>query len=167
MSETGSQTSGSAGDLTAGVSDPDVEAALAEAQASLAAMQSEVSGLMGGSGLGDLPLPDFATDRGDDRHLELLGDVELEVAIELGRTHMLVEDVLRLQSGSVVELDKLAGDPVDVFVNGRLVARGEVLVLNDNFCIRVSEIVADLEEQARLAERLASGESAAAARPLS
>ena len=54
--------------------------------------------------------------------------------------------MLRLGSGSVVELDKLAGDPVDVFVNGRLVARGEVLVLNDNFCIRVSEIVAGVDD---------------------
>ena len=57
-----------------------------------------------------------------------------------GRARMLVEDVLRLAEGSVVELDKLAGDPVDVFVNDRLVARGEVLVLNDNFCVRVNEI---------------------------
>ncbi|MCC6681710.1 MAG: flagellar motor switch protein FliN [Phycisphaeraceae bacterium] len=77
----------------------------------------------------------------------LLGDVDLHVSIELGRTEMLVEDVLKLAGGSVVELDKLAGDPVDVFANGRLVARGEVLVLNDNFCIRISEIVDDLQEQ--------------------
>ncbi|MFW6058557.1 MAG: flagellar motor switch protein FliN [Phycisphaeraceae bacterium] len=83
--------------------------------------------------------------------IELLGDVDLDVTIELGRTEMLVEDVLRLTSGSVVELDKLAGDPVDVYVNGRLVARGEVLVLNDNFCIRISEIVANLEEEAEAA----------------
>ncbi len=85
--------------------------------------------------------------------IEMLGDVELEVTVELGRTSMLVEDVLRLEEGSVIELDKLAGDPVDVFVNDRLVARGEVLVLNDNFCIRISEIVADLEEQAAAAAR--------------
>jgi len=83
--------------------------------------------------------------------IELLGDVDLDVTIELGRTEMLVEDVLRLTSGSGVELDKLAGDPVDVYVNGRLVARGEVLVLNDNFCIRISEIVANLEEEAEAA----------------
>jgi flagellar motor switch protein FliN/FliY len=73
--------------------------------------------------------------------IDLLRDVELNVKIELGRSRMLVEDVLRLAEGSVVELDKLAGDPVDVFVNDRLVARGEVLVLNDNFCVRVNEIV--------------------------
>ena len=54
---------------------------------------------------------------------------------------MLVDDVLRLSPESVVELDKAAGDPVDIYVNGRHVARGEVLVLNENFCVRVSEIV--------------------------
>jgi flagellar motor switch protein FliN len=79
--------------------------------------------------------------------IELLRDVELNVKIELGRARMLVEDVLRLAEGSVVELDKLAGDPVDVFVNDRLVARGEVLVLNDNFCVRVNEIIAGIKEE--------------------
>lgn len=58
---------------------------------------------------------------------------------------MYIEDVLKLTEGSVVELDNLAGDPVDVYVNGRLVARGEVLVLSDNFCVRVSEIVSGLQ----------------------
>lgn len=73
--------------------------------------------------------------------IELLGEVEMDLRIELGRTLMRLDDVLQLRSGSVVALDKLAGDPVDVFVNGRLIARGEVLVMNDNFCIRVTELV--------------------------
>lgn len=76
------------------------------------------------------------------RAMEMLSDVNLQVKIELGRTRMLVEDVLRLGEGAVVELDKLAGDPVDVYVNDRHVAKGEVLVLNDNFCVRINEIVA-------------------------
>ncbi|HEY3244208.1 MAG TPA: flagellar motor switch protein FliN [Phycisphaerae bacterium] len=75
------------------------------------------------------------------RSIDLLRDVHLRVRIELGRTRMAVQDVLKLGEGSVVELDKLAGDPVDVYVNDRLVARGEVLVLNDSFCVRVSEII--------------------------
>ena len=79
--------------------------------------------------------------------IDLLRDVELNVKIELGRSRMLVEDVLKLAEGSVVELDKLAGDPVDVFVNDRLVARGEVLVLNESFCVRVNEIVAGLKDE--------------------
>ncbi len=73
--------------------------------------------------------------------IKMLDDVALNVKIELGRTKMLLEDVLRLGEGSVVELDKLAGDPVDVYVNDRPVARGEVLVLNDNFCVRINEIL--------------------------
>jgi flagellar motor switch protein FliN/FliY len=73
--------------------------------------------------------------------LDLIRDVELDLKIELGRTHMYLEDVLKLRKGSVVPLEKLAGDPVDIYVNGRLVARGEVLVLNDNFCVRVAELV--------------------------
>jgi flagellar motor switch protein FliN len=79
--------------------------------------------------------------------IDLLRDVDLNVKIELGRSRMLVEDVLKLGEGSVVELDKLAGDPVDVFVNERLIARGEVLVLNDNFCVRINEIVAGVKEE--------------------
>ncbi len=73
--------------------------------------------------------------------IDLLSDVHMNVRIELGRTKMFVEDVLKLGDGAVVELDKLAGDPVDVFVNDRKVAKGEVLVLNDLFCVRISEIV--------------------------
>ena len=73
--------------------------------------------------------------------LEILQDVELDLRIELGRTELLIEEVVQLKEGSVVPLDKLAGDPVDILVNGRLIARGEVLVLNDNFCVRVAEIL--------------------------
>lgn len=75
--------------------------------------------------------------------IELIGEVEMDLRIELGRTKMKLQDVLRLRPGSVVALDKLAGDPVDVYANGRLIARGEVLVMNDNFCIRVTELVGD------------------------
>ncbi|MFI4882879.1 MAG: flagellar motor switch protein FliN, partial [Phycisphaerales bacterium JB064] len=97
-----------------------------------------------------LELPDFdlSSVQGVQHGLDMLADVQLDVRIELGRTRMLVEDVLRLNSGAVVELDKLAGDPLDVYVNERLVARGEVLVLNDNFCIRINEIIDSVGEEA-------------------
>src|SRR5688500_14620835 len=72
-------------------------------------------------------------------NFDLVRDVELTVRIELGRTRMRLEEVLRLGPGAVVELDRLAGDPVDVFVNDRLVARGEVVVLNDKFAVRLTE----------------------------
>ena len=78
----------------------------------------------------------------DSATLDLLRDVSLDLKIELGRTSMHLDEVLRLKQGAVVTLDKLAGDPVDIYANGRLIARGEVLVLNDNFCVRVSELFA-------------------------
>ena len=94
-------------------------------------------------------LPDFEAPGADSEvassSLGLLHDVDLNVKIELGRTRMYVEDVLRLNENSVIELDKAAGDPVDVYVNGRHVARGEVLVLNENFCVRISEIIQPAE----------------------
>lgn len=123
--------------------DASVQDVIADAQLSVNQMQQEI-GAVAQNDVTD----SFLEEDNPGGGIELLGDVELDVTIELGRTEMLVEDVLKLQSGSVVELDKLAGDPVDVYVNGRLVARGEVLVLNDNFCIRISEIIANLEEQA-------------------
>ena len=86
--------------------------------------------------------PGVAGAGGGDGTLGVLDDVELDLRIELGRTEMRIEEVVGLRDGSVVALDKLAGDPVDILVNGRLIARGEVLVLNDNFCVRVAEILA-------------------------
>ena len=79
--------------------------------------------------------------------IDMLKDVELNVKIELGRAEMTVNEILHLTNGSVVDLDKLAGDPVDILVNEKLVARGEVLVVNENFCVRVNEIVAGATEQ--------------------
>src|ERR1019366_3733225 len=106
----------------------------------------------GSSAPGELPnlnLPNFKQIIGNvpAGAIEMLRDVDLNVKIELGRTKMLVEGGRRRGEGSVVELDKLAGDPVDVFVNDQLVARGEVLVLNDNFCVRVNEIMAGGREE--------------------
>ncbi|MCH9021327.1 MAG: flagellar motor switch protein FliN, partial [Planctomycetes bacterium] len=79
--------------------------------------------------------------------IELLRDVELNVKIELGRSEMTIDEILKLGNGSVVELDKLAGDPVDILVNEQLIARGEVLVLNENFCVRINEIIPGLSER--------------------
>ena len=95
------------------------------------------------------PLPDFSGMLADAaaNSIDLLNDVELNVKIELGRAEMTVEKILRMSEGAVVELDKLAGDPVDVLVNEQLVARGEVLVVNDNFCVRINEIVPGISEQ--------------------
>lgn len=120
----------------------DLDLLLRQTEQALSSIESPIDPAIPGLGpfsfedfTGTPPSTDFAT-------LDLLRDVELDLKIELGRTRMFLEDVLRMKRGSVVPLDKLAGDPVDVYVNGRLVARGEVLVLNDNFCVRVAELVA-------------------------
>ncbi|MFA6043458.1 MAG: flagellar motor switch protein FliN [Phycisphaerales bacterium] len=97
----------------------------------------------------DLPVLTQSVEVAVPKAIDLLSDVNLNVKIELGRTRMLIEDVLKLTEGAVVELDKLAGDPVDVYVNDRHVARGEVLVLNDNFCVRINEILSPTSEPAK------------------
>jgi flagellar motor switch protein FliN/FliY len=73
--------------------------------------------------------------------IELLMDVALEVSVELGRSHMSIAEILALRTGSVIELDKLAGEPVDVSVNGTLIARGEVVVVDEKFGVRITEVV--------------------------
>jgi len=76
-----------------------------------------------------------------DSGLDFLSDVDVNVRIELGTARMHVQDVLKLGSGSVVPLESLVGDPVNVFVNDRLVAHGEVLVVNENFAVRITEVI--------------------------
>ncbi|WP_433371152.1 flagellar motor switch protein FliN [Actinoplanes sp. CA-142083] len=85
------------------------------------------------------PAPTAAMVRGG---LDMLHDVEMEVSAELGRTRMSVRELLSLTPGAIVELDRAAGSPADLLVNGRLIARGEVVVVDENFGIRITEIVA-------------------------
>lgn len=73
--------------------------------------------------------------------LDMLMDVPLKITVELGRTQMTLRQTLELVQGSVVELDRLAGDPVDIFVNDRLLARGEVVVVDDKFAVRITELL--------------------------
>jgi len=77
--------------------------------------------------------------------INFLMDISLDLSIELGRAIMNVKDILSLREGSVVELNKLAGDPVDIFVNNKLIARGEVVVIDDNFGVRVTDILSPAE----------------------
>jgi flagellar motor switch protein FliN/FliY len=94
----------------------------------------------------------FEPSRDDLSSLDILMDIPLEISVELGRVRMFVKDVLDLGTGSIVELDKAAGEPVDVLVNGRLVAKGEVVVIEDNFGVRITEILTPQERLTRLAE---------------
>jgi flagellar motor switch protein FliN/FliY len=77
-------------------------------------------------------------------------DVPLDLSVELGRARMSIQDLLNLSPGSVIELDKVAGEPLDFMVNGRLVARGEAVVVNDKFGVRITDIVSPSERIARL-----------------
>jgi len=124
-----------------GIQPGDVEALLHHAQAALDSVEQSQDALP--AGVKRFELSDLSGAPASEQHatLDLVRDVELDLKIELGRTRMHLEDVLKLKHGAVVPLDKLAGDPVDIFVNGRLIARGEVLVLNDNFCVRVAELI--------------------------
>lgn len=123
-----------------------------------ALLKGGAGGEPGGAGPGQPAKAEFPeisggqiSPEGAEGTFDLLGDVRLKVRIELGRRRMYVEEILKLTEGSVVELDKLAGDAVDILVNGVIVARGEVLVLNDYFCVRVTQILSPRE-------RLAAGQ---------
>ena len=74
-------------------------------------------------------------------NISLLLDVVLDISVELGKTQMTIEEILGIGSGSVIELDKLASEPVDLLVNGKVIARGEVIVIDGNFGIRITEIL--------------------------
>jgi flagellar motor switch protein FliN/FliY len=83
-------------------------------------------------------------------NIELLMDVSMRVTVELGRTRMQLAQILELQHGSVVELDRLAGDAVDIFVNDCMVARGEVVIVDDKFGVRITEMVSSKNAKAAL-----------------
>jgi flagellar motor switch protein FliN/FliY len=82
-----------------------------------------------------------AYSQGDETNLNLLLDIPLKVTVELGRTQKQIKDILELSQGSIIELDKLAGEPVDILVNNKLIAKGEVVVIDENFGVRVTDIV--------------------------
>ncbi len=83
--------------------------------------------------------------KGQPKDIDFLLDIPLEVTVELGNTRMLIRDLLQLGQGSVVELEKLAGEPLEVLVNGKLVARGEVVVINEKFGVRLTDIISPVE----------------------
>lgn len=119
----------------------DFDEALAEAT-------SEATGGGGGGGGGDAPkdrvvmsAEDSRLARTDFSRLKMILDVPLKVSVELGRTKMLVNDLLQLGQGSVIELDKIAGEPMEILINDKLVAMGEVVVVNEKFGVRLTDVV--------------------------
>ncbi|MBP1473387.1 flagellar motor switch protein FliN [Frateuria sp. MAH-13] len=94
-------------------------------------------------------LSGFAVEGGD-VNLDMILDVPVTVAMEVGRTRISIRNLLQLNQGSVVELDRAAGEPLDVFVNGTLVAHGEVVVINEKFGIRLTDVVSPAERVRKL-----------------
>lgn len=86
----------------------------------------------------------------NDANIGLILDVPLSVTVELGRTNKSIKEILELTNGSIVELDKLAGEPVDINVNGKFLAKGEVVVIDENFGVRITEIASPAERAAKL-----------------
>ncbi|HXX89753.1 MAG TPA: flagellar motor switch protein FliN [Acidimicrobiales bacterium] len=139
MTDTFPAPEGGSGDAATGVADPAAD--LAGAPSAPAAPSTPAP-----------PPPGAAeparVEHGRPRSVELLQGVEMSVTVELGRTRMLMRDLLGLRAGSVVELDRPAGSPVDVLVNGTLLARGEVVVVDDELGVRITEIAGGLDEEA-------------------
>ena len=108
-------------------------------------------GQMGGgynTSVQSVQFPSFAQGGGhasEQGNIGLLMDVYMEMTVELGRTKRLIKDILGMGEGTIIELDKLAGEPVDILVNHKLIARGEVVVIDENFGVRVTEIISPLE----------------------
>ncbi|PKR78630.1 flagellar motor switch phosphatase FliY [Halalkalibacillus sediminis] len=112
------------------------------------------SGRSGSSEVESAQFSDFNEDNAleshEKRNLDLLMDIPLDVSVELGRTRRTIKDILDMSAGSIVELDKLAGEPVDILVNNKLIAKGEVVVIEENFGVRVTDILTQSERLKKL-----------------
>ncbi|NOT85632.1 MAG: flagellar motor switch protein FliN [Methylococcaceae bacterium] len=98
-----------------------------------------------GEGAGGRPLP-----TGDEIKMDVILDIPVTISMEIGRTQISIRNLLQLNQGSVVELDRFAGEPMDVLVNGTLIAHGEVVVVNDKFGIRLTDVISPSERVRKL-----------------
>ena len=124
----------------------DFDDALAEAQGDAVGGGGGGGGGKAGGGGGEGGAPPMTAEdsrlaRTDFSKLKMILDVPLKVSVELGRTKMLVNDLLQLGQGSVIELDKIAGEPMEILINDKLVAMGEVVVVNEKFGVRLTDVV--------------------------
>lgn len=91
------------------------------------------------------------TEARGERELDFILDIPLELSVELGKAKMLVNDLLQLGQGSVIELNKLAGEPLEVYINRKLIARGEVVVVNEKFGVRLTDVITPIDRVKSLA----------------
>jgi flagellar motor switch protein FliN/FliY len=123
--------------------------------AALAEQAESEKGTQGGANVQMAEFEDLASDnlpmtRDEDRNMDMILDIPVTIAMEIGRTKISIRNLLQLNQGSVVELDRLAGEPMDVLVNGTLVAHGEVVVVNEKFGIRLTDVVSPAERVKKL-----------------
>ena len=111
---------------------------------------AEASGMSAGNGGGGQAKKGSELSGEKDRNLNLILDIPLKVTVELGRTKMPVSELLNLTQGSVIELSKLAGEPMEVYVNDKLIARGEAVVVNEKFGVRLTDIISPAERVEQL-----------------
>ncbi|XGC80373.1 flagellar motor switch protein FliN [Bdellovibrio bacteriovorus] len=109
---------------------------------------AEATGMAEGGGAKKSAAADLSGSQ--DRNLNLILDIPLKVSVELGRTKMPVSELLNLTQGSVIELNKLAGEPMEVYVNDKLIARGEAVVVNEKFGVRLTDIISPAERVEQL-----------------
>ena len=129
--DTGTDTDADAG----GVTEPEFEVADVGADVSPAGLQT---------------LEDDSVPGGEDFNLDVILDVPVTIAMEIGQTKISIRNLLQLNQGSVIELDRLAGEPLDVLVNGTLIAHGEVVVVNEKFGIRLTDVISPVERVKKL-----------------
>ena len=94
--------------------------------------------------------PEPGAGKGDDSNLDVILDIPVTISMEIGRSRIAIRNLLQLNQGSVVELDRLAGEPMDVLVNGTLIAHGEVVVVNEKFGIRLTDVISPSERVKKL-----------------
>ncbi|MDY6934248.1 MAG: flagellar motor switch protein FliN [Spirochaetota bacterium] len=127
---------------------------MSEIQTSLPPQQTDQHGMQSGGqvGVSQVKFPPLGdgVPYASGGNISLLLDVPMNMTVELGRTRQLVKDILGLGEGSIIELDKLAGEPVDLLVNGKLIAKGEVVVIDENFGVRVTDIVSPAERLSKI-----------------
>jgi len=107
--------------------------------------EEEVKKIKVGELADDFKAGDDALNKLKIQNLDFILDIPLKVTVELGRATVLIKDILQLGQGSVLELNKLAGEPLEILVNGKLVAKGEVVVVNEKFGVRIKEIISPIE----------------------
>lgn len=119
-------------------------------EAALAEQSGAEAGGVARAALDELQADPSAGSQDEDVNLDVILDIPVTLSLEIGRTRIAIRNLLQLNQGSVVELDRLAGEPMDVLVNGTLVAHGEVVVVNDRFGIRLTDVVSPSERIRKL-----------------